>query len=95
MGLSYGLVGGGALLGAWAAYAAALKGLLSILPEYAIAAMLVSPVLKKLSLEKSESECEEVEKSAMDMVGTVAMIVETGEIVELHFDGIWPEPVRE
>ena len=73
LGLSYGLVGGGALLGAWAAYAAALRGLLSILPEYAISALLVSPVLKKLSHEKSEVECEEVEKSAMDMVGTVAM----------------------
>lgn len=25
----------------------------------------------------------------------VAQVTETGEIVELHFDGIWPEPVRE
>ena len=73
MGISYGLVGGGALLCAWSAYAEALRGLLSILPEYAIAALVISPILKKLSHEKSEAECEEVEKSAMDMVGTVAL----------------------
>ena len=73
LGISYGLVGGGALLCAWSAYAEALRGLLSILPEYAIAALVISPILKKLSHEKSEAECEEVEKSAMDMVGTVAL----------------------
>ena len=73
LGLSYGVVGGGALLSAWAAYAEALRGLLSILPEYAISALIVFPILKKLTQEKSVAECEEVEKSAMDMVGTVAM----------------------
>lgn len=73
LGLSYGIVGGGALLGAWAAYAGALEGLLSILPEYAIASLIVFPILKKLSVEKTENECEQTEKSAIDMVGTVAL----------------------
>ena len=73
LGLTYGIIGGGALLGAWGAYAGALEGLLTILPEYAIAALTVSPILKRLSAEKTESECEESEKSALDMVGTVAL----------------------
>ena len=73
LGLTYGIIGGGALLGAWGAYAGGLEGLLTILPEYAIAALTVSPILKKLSIEKTESECEESERSALDMVGTVAL----------------------
>ena len=73
LGISYGIVGGGALLTVWAAYAESLRGLLGVLPEYAIAALVVFPALKRISREKTETECEEVEKSAMDMVGTVAM----------------------
>lgn len=73
LGLTYGIVGGGALLGAWAAYAGSLVGILSVLPEYAIASLVVFPILKRLSQEKTEAECEEIEKSAMDMVGTVAL----------------------
>ena len=73
LGLGYGVIGGGALLGAWAAYAEALRGVLSILPEYAIGALTVLPILKKLSQEKTPEECEEVERSALDMVGTVAL----------------------
>ena len=73
LGLGYGVVGGGALLGAWAAYADALRGILSIVPEYSIAALIIFPVLKGLSQEKTEAECEETERSAMDMVGTVAL----------------------
>ena len=73
LGLGYGVIGGGALLGAWAAYAEALVGVLGIVPEYAIAALTVMPILRKLSVEKSEEECVENEKSALDMVGTVAL----------------------
>ena len=73
LGLGYGVIGGGALLTAWAAYAASLVGVLSIVPEYAIAALTVLPILRKLSQEKSEEECIENEKSALDMVGTVAL----------------------
>ncbi len=73
LGISYGIVGGGALLAAWGAYAGSVVGLLTVLPEYAIASLTVFPILKKLSAEKTEAECEEVEKSAIDMVGTVAL----------------------
>ena len=73
LGLSYGIVGGGALLSAWGAYAGAVEGLLTVLPEYAIAALIVFPILKNISQEKTESECIETEKSATDMVGTVAL----------------------
>ncbi len=73
LGLTYGIIGGGALLGAWAVYAESLKGILSILPEYAISALTVFPILKRLSQEKTATECEEIEKSALDMVGTVAL----------------------
>ena len=73
LGLTYGIVGGGALLGAWGAYAGGLLGLLTTLPEYAISALIVIPLLKKISIEKTEAECEESEKSAMDMVSTVAL----------------------
>ena len=73
LGLGYGVLGGGALLCAWAAYAEALVGVLGIVPEYAIAALTVLPILRKLSQEKTEEECVEIEKSALDMVGTVAL----------------------
>lgn len=73
LGLPYGVIGGGVLLGSWAAYAGSLEGLLTILPEYAIASLTVFPILKRISAEKTEGECEEVEKTAMDMVGTVAL----------------------
>ena len=73
LGLTYGIVGGGALLCAWGAYAGAVEGLLTVSPEYAIAALIVFPILKKISQEKTESECIETEKSATDMVGTVAL----------------------
>ena len=73
LGLSYGVVGGGALLTAWAAYAAGLVGVLGILPEYSIAGLTVMPILKKLSQEKTAEECVESERSALDMVGTVAL----------------------
>ena len=44
--------------------------------------MLLTCLLTGCNKEKTEEECEEVEKSAMDMVGTVAMMPDTGEIIE-------------
>lgn len=73
LGLGYGVIGGGLLLTAWAGYAEALSGVLGIVPEYSIAALTVLPILKKLSQEKTVEECEQTEKSALDMVGTVAL----------------------
>ena len=60
IGLSYALFGGGALLCAWCAYAGGLTDFLSTLPEYGIAAMLMTPYLK---VAKRESEPEQVAAS--------------------------------
>lgn len=57
LGLGYALFGGGALLCAWCAYAGGLTDFLSTLPEYGIAAMIMTPYLKGA---KKESETEEV-----------------------------------
>lgn len=57
IGLGYALFGGGALLCAWSAYAGGLTDFLSTLPEYGIAAMLMTPYLKGAT---RESETEEV-----------------------------------
>lgn len=57
LGLGYALFGGGALLCAWCAYAGGLTEFLSTLPEYGIAAMLMTPYLR---VAKRESEPETV-----------------------------------
>ncbi len=57
IGLGYALFGGGALLCAWCAYAGGITDFLSTLPEYGIAAMLMTPYLKNA---KRESETDEV-----------------------------------
>ena len=72
LGLGYALFGGGALLCAWCAYAGGLTDFLSTLPEYGIAAMIMTPYLKGA---KKESETEEVVnvsragESALDEAG--------------------------
>ena len=63
IGLSYALFGGGALLCAWCAYAGGLTDFLSTLPEYGIAAMLMTPYLKGA---KRESEPDEVKKTSLE-----------------------------
>lgn len=71
--LTYGIIGGGVFLIMWSAYAGGLRGVLTVLPEFAISAITVYPLLKRISAEKSEEETAETEKSASDMVGTVAL----------------------
>ena len=71
--LAYAIAGGGALLVMWSAYAGGIRGVLTVLPEFAIAALAIYPLIKKISIEKSEEEVAEIEKSASDMVGTVAL----------------------
>ncbi len=71
--LMYGVIGGGASLLAWSLYTGGLVGVLSTFPEFLIAALTVYPLIKRLSHEKSEEEGAAVEKSASDMVGTVAL----------------------
>ena len=69
----YSLIAGGAALIGWCTYSGGVSGVLSTLPEYAISSLLVLPVLKKLSKEKPPETLESVEKSAADMLGTVAL----------------------
>ncbi len=73
LGPLYALVGGGAALSAWSAYSGGVLGFVSTLPEYAIAATLVAPLLKNLSTEMSDGEAEKCGDNAKDMVGTVAL----------------------
>ena len=73
LGLSWGVAGGISFLAMWAVYAGGLEGLLSIVPEGSIAALVTYPVLKKINFEKTGAEVDENEKSATDMVATVAL----------------------
>ncbi|HBJ18440.1 MAG TPA: hypothetical protein DDY70_01660, partial [Clostridiales bacterium] len=73
LGLGYALLGGGVLLSAWGAYQGGMTGFLSLFPEYAIAALLSFPLLRKLTTEKKPEEVASVSKSATDMVGTMAL----------------------
>lgn len=73
IGLVYGLVGGGVLLFAFCAYTGGLVGFLSTLPEYIIAALAASPIIKHLDPEKSAEEGMSAEREINDMIGTVAL----------------------
>lgn len=73
-GMPYGIVGGGAAALAWAAYSSGLGGLLSVLPEYSISAIVAMPILKRLSPELTVKENEKEESSARDMIGTMALV---------------------
>lgn len=67
LGLGYALFGGGALLCAWCAYAGGLTDFLSTLPEYGIAAMLMTPYLKG-----AKRECEPEESAVVCRAGECA-----------------------
>lgn len=73
IGMAYAYAGGGVALLGWCFYSEGLQGLLSVLPEYFLAAILVFPFLKRIPESKTESEAERTVKEASDMVGTVAL----------------------
>lgn len=77
-GTPFALIGGGAALSAWSAYSSGLSGFLTTLPEYLIAASIAIPFLKKLSIEKAPEQAGEVQRSARDMVGTMALTYQSG-----------------
>ena len=74
LGAAYGLLGGGAAAVSWSVYSAGLTGLLSTLPEYAIAAVLASPLLTKLFPQSTVAENGQSVRSARDMIGTMALV---------------------
>ncbi len=66
------LLSAGAAASVWSIYASGAEGLLTVLPEYAIAATIAAPVLK--SIQKTESpETASASASATDMVGIFSL----------------------
>ena len=71
--IMYGIIGGGSLLCVWCMYAGGVEGVLTVLPEFAISSLASYPLLKRICIEKTPEEADDVERSASDMVGTVAL----------------------
>ena len=65
------LISAGAAAAIWSVYASGAEGLLSILPEYAIAATIASPILKSMQKMKNEESAES--QSAADMAGIFSL----------------------
>ncbi|MBQ8688969.1 MAG: SpoIIE family protein phosphatase [Clostridia bacterium] len=73
IGLGYALFGGAAVLAAWCAYAGGLTVFLSTLPEYAVAAMLMTPYLKGAKREGREDvELPVTKKASLAVLAEVA-----------------------
>lgn len=75
-GTGYAVIAGGVALCAWSTYSSGLGGLLSVLPEYSIAAALITPFLKKIDstcVASEKPEEEPIDDTAEDMVGTMAL----------------------
>ena len=73
LGIVYAIVGGGAALCLFSAYSGGLVGLLSVLPEYSVGAMLSLPIIRRALPERKEEEVELGVKEATDMVGTMSL----------------------
>ena len=66
------------LMIAWSGYVNGALGILSTVPEYLIAAALVTPFAKNLPEKKTKEEQKDSERSAKDMVGTMALSYQNG-----------------
>ena len=77
-GIPYALVGGGAVLAAWGAYAGGATGVVSVIPEYIISAALSFPLYSYLKRERSASVEGDKSRMATDMVGTMALAYRNG-----------------
>lgn len=73
IGVAQAIIGGGVVLSLWSTYAGGVVGLLSVLPEYAIAGIVTWPLSKKLPRERSEKEDSTITVVAKDMLGTVSL----------------------
>lgn len=75
LGNGYAIIIGGVALSAFSGYSSGLGGLLATLPEYIISITLTIPLLKKLENgDESVTEEEGIDRSAEDMVGTMALV---------------------
>lgn len=73
LGTGYALATGFMAIAAWSYYMSGITGLLATTPEYLIAITLISPFLKNVNPPEKEEVPEEKDKTAQDMVGTVAL----------------------
>lgn len=73
LGILYALIGGGAALAAWSVYCGGYRVLFEVFPEYMISAVAGAALLKKITVEKTAAEEAEAQRSAKDMVGTMAL----------------------
>ncbi len=79
-GVGYAIIIGGVALCAFSAYAGGLSGLLSTLPEYAIASAIAAPILGKLTAAEEAETAEDKPPTELgeDMVGTMALSYQSG-----------------
>lgn len=73
LGSGYAVIIGGGAVAAWSYYMSGMIGILGTLPEYLIAAALISPLLSGVKAPKKEEPMPEQDRTAQDMVGTVAL----------------------
>lgn len=73
LGLPISLLAGGAAACGWGAFSSGMSGLLSVLPEYAIAALITYPLLRGISRSQGAPEEEESRQSAKDVAGVFAL----------------------
>ena len=67
--VGYAIIGAGAVFCLWGAYVGGVGGLLSVLSEYMIGALLISSVLKRAPTEKEEEVRKSLVSTAEEMVG--------------------------
>ena len=72
-GAVYSCVFGGVVLSAFSLYVGGVLGIAATLPEFAISAALSYPWVKKISAQGVASDDGEAERSALDMIGTMAL----------------------
>lgn len=73
LGLLYSSIVGGVALSLWAIYVGGVMGFLSVFPEYAATALIITPFLRRIKEEKKEKEEPIEEKAPLDMVNTTAL----------------------
>ena len=85
-GSAYALVTGGVALSSWSIYSSGLEGFLTTFPEYLIGATVTAPLLKKIGEIRASKDMPTVNKSADEMVGTMALSYQnryTGSVAQI------------
>lgn len=74
VGVGYGIFFGGCAIFLWSLYTGGAMGLLSVMPEYSSTALIITPMLKKIKIERIEkNEEKEPDGSSREMVNTTVM----------------------